>query len=59
MSGSQVIAAGAALSAFSGDSQHNRLMRLESPFRDKDRQASIPTKFAMRVSFHERPNWIE
>jgi type VI secretion system secreted protein VgrG len=34
MSGRQAIAAGAALSAFSGDSQHNRVMRLEFPYKD-------------------------
>jgi type VI secretion system secreted protein VgrG len=34
MSGMQEIASGAALSAFSGDSQHNRIMRLEFPFQD-------------------------
>lgn len=30
----QAIAAGAALSAFSGQSQHNRLLRLDFPFQD-------------------------
>jgi type VI secretion system secreted protein VgrG len=41
MSGSQAIAAGAALSAFSGDSQHNRLMRLEFPFKDGPQTAIL------------------
>lgn len=41
MSGSQVIATGAALSAFSGDTQHNRLMRLEFPFQDGPRTAIL------------------
>ncbi|GAB3437495.1 type VI secretion system tip protein VgrG [Massilia solisilvae] len=41
MSGSQVIAAGAALSAFSGDSQHNRFMRLEFPFQDGPHTATL------------------
>jgi type VI secretion system secreted protein VgrG len=41
MSGSQVIAAGAALSAFSGDPQHNRLMRLEFPFKDGPQTAVL------------------
>jgi hypothetical protein len=35
MGESQVIAAGAALSAFSGASQHNRLMRLDFPFEER------------------------
>jgi type VI secretion system secreted protein VgrG len=41
MGGSQLIAAGAALSAFSGDSQHNRLMRLEFPFKDGPQTAIL------------------
>jgi type VI secretion system secreted protein VgrG len=42
MGGSQVIAAaGAALSAFSGESQHNRILRLEFPFRDGPQTATM------------------
>ncbi|GAB3410918.1 type VI secretion system tip protein VgrG [Massilia agilis] len=41
MSGSQVIGAGAALSAFSGDSQHNRFLRLEFPFQDGPQTATL------------------
>lgn len=37
----QVIAAGAALSAFSGESQHGRLMRLEFPFQDGPQVATL------------------
>lgn len=38
---SQVIAAGAALSAFSGESQHNRLLRLEFPFQNGPQTAIL------------------
>lgn len=41
MSESLVIAAGAALSAFSGDAQYNRLMRLEFPFKDGPQTAIL------------------
>ena len=41
---SQVIAAGAALSAFSGQSQHKRLMRLEFPFNDGPPAILLPNK---------------
>jgi type VI secretion system secreted protein VgrG len=41
MGGSQVFAAGAALSAFAGDAQHNRLMRLEFPFGDGPQIATL------------------
>lgn len=38
---SEVIGAGAALSAFSGDSQHNRLLRMEFPFQDGPQTAIL------------------
>jgi type VI secretion system secreted protein VgrG len=41
MGESHVIAAGAALSAFSGHSQHNRLMRLEFPYEDGPQTAVL------------------
>jgi type VI secretion system secreted protein VgrG len=41
MDGSQVIAAGAALSAFSGASQHNRILRLDFPFKDGPQTATM------------------
>ena len=44
MGESQVIAAGAARSAFSGASQHNRLMRLEFPFEDGPPAILLPNK---------------
>ena len=44
MDGSQVIAAGAALSAFSGASQHGRLLRLEFPFGDAPPAILLPNK---------------
>lgn len=44
MGESQVIAAGAALSAFSGASQHNRLMRLDFPFKDGPPAILLPNK---------------
>ena len=44
MDGSQVIAAGAALSAFSGASQHGRLLRLEFPFADAPPAILLPNK---------------
>ena len=39
-----MIAAGAALSAFSGRSQHNRLMRLDFPFEDGPSALLLPNK---------------
>ena len=45
---SQVIAAGAALSAFSGNSQHNRLMRLDFPFEDGPPAILLPNKLVAR-----------
>jgi len=44
MDESDVIAAGAALSAFSGQSQHNRLMRLDFPFEDGPPAILLPNK---------------
>jgi type VI secretion system secreted protein VgrG len=44
MGESQVIAVGAALSAFSGASQHNRLMRLDFPFKDGPPAILLPNK---------------
>jgi type VI secretion system secreted protein VgrG len=44
MGESQVIAAGAALSAFSGASQHNRLMRLDFPFKDGPPATLLPNR---------------
>ena len=44
MGGSHVITAGAALSAFSSDSQHNRIMRLEFPFDDGPPAILLPNK---------------
>jgi len=44
MGESQVIAAGAALSAFSGQSQHKRLMRLDFPFDDGPPAILLPNK---------------
>ena len=41
---SQVIAVGAALSAFSGASQHDRLMRLDFPFKDGPPAILLPNK---------------
>jgi type VI secretion system secreted protein VgrG len=41
MDGMQVIAAGAALSAFSGASQHNRILRLDFPFKDGPQTATM------------------
>lgn len=49
MSDIQAIAAGAALSAFSGASQHNRLMRLDFPFEDGPSAILLPNKLV----FHE------
>jgi len=46
MGKSGVIAAGAALSAFSGQSQHNRLMRLDFPFEDGPPAILLPNKLA-------------
>lgn len=45
---SQVIAAGAALSAFSGNSQHKRLMRLDFPFEDGPPAILLPNKLVAR-----------
>jgi type VI secretion system secreted protein VgrG len=50
MDGSQVIAAGAALSAFSGASQHNRILRLDFPFKDGPQTA---TTLANTLHAHE------
>jgi type VI secretion system secreted protein VgrG len=44
MGESQAIAAGAARSAFSGASQHNRLMRLEFPLKDGPPAILLPNK---------------
>lgn len=44
MGESQEIAAGAARSAFSGASQHNRLMRLDFPFKDGPPAILLPNK---------------
>jgi len=44
MGESQEIAVGAALSAFSGASQHNRLMRLDFPFKDGPPAILLPNK---------------
>ncbi|MDN4053305.1 type VI secretion system tip protein TssI/VgrG [Massilia sp. YIM B02763] len=44
MGESQVIAIGAALSAFSGASQHNRLIRLDFPFKDGPPAILLPNK---------------
>ncbi|MGF6273983.1 type VI secretion system secreted protein VgrG [Massilia sp. UYP11] len=44
MGESQGIAVGAALSAFSGASQHNRLMRLDFPFKDGPPAVLLPNK---------------
>lgn len=45
---SQVIAAGAALSAFSGDSQHKRLMRLDFPLENGPPAILLPNKLVAR-----------
>jgi len=44
MGESQTIAAGAALSAFRGNAQHNRLMRLDFPFEDGPPAILLPNK---------------
>ncbi len=44
MNDSQIIAAAAALSAFSGASQHNRLMRLDFPQKDGPSAILLPNK---------------
>ncbi len=49
MDGSQAIAAGAALSAFSHDAQHDRLMRLEFPYNDGPDRILLPN----RLKAHE------
>lgn len=46
MGNSGVIAAGAALSAFSGEAQHNRLMRLDFPFEDGPPAILLPNRLA-------------
>lgn len=46
MGKSGVIAAGAALSAFSGEAQHNRLMRLDFPFEDGPPAILLPNRLA-------------
>lgn len=48
MSESGVIAAGAALSAFSGDAQHNRLLRLNFPFEDGPPAILLPNRLNAR-----------
>ena len=48
MSESQAIAVGAALSAFSGASQHNRLMRLDFPRHDGPSSILLPNKMVAR-----------
>ncbi|WP_229507532.1 type VI secretion system Vgr family protein, partial [Massilia psychrophila] len=48
MSGSQETAVGAALSAFSGASQHKRLMRLAFPFEDGPPAILLPNKLVAR-----------
>jgi len=47
MGESQAIAAGAARSAFSGESQHKRLMRLDFPFEDGPPSLLLPNKLAI------------
>jgi type VI secretion system secreted protein VgrG len=49
MDGSQAIAAGAALSAFSHDAQHDRLMRLDFPYGDGPDRILLPN----RLKAHE------
>ncbi len=44
MSANYVVAAGAALSAFSGASQHNRLLRLEFPYKDGPPAILLPNR---------------
>ncbi len=48
MGENQEIAIGAALSAFDGSSQHNRLMRLDFPFEDGPPAILLPNKLAFR-----------
>jgi type VI secretion system secreted protein VgrG len=48
MGESEVIAAGAALSAFSGQSQHNRLLRLDFPFEDGPPAILLPNRLVAR-----------
>ena len=48
MDGSQAIAAGAALSAFSLDAQHDRLMRLEFPRNDGPDRILLPNRLKAR-----------
>lgn len=45
---SDAIAAGAALSAFSGDAQHNRLLRLDFPFEDGPPAILLPNRLTAR-----------
>ena len=48
MGTSDGIAAGAALSAFNGDAQHNRLLRLEFPFDDGPPAILLPNRLTAR-----------
>jgi type VI secretion system secreted protein VgrG len=48
MGESHIIAAGAALSAFRGNSQHNRLIRLDFPFEDGPPAILLPNKLVAR-----------
>jgi len=48
MGESQIIAAGAARSAFTGESQHNRLIRLDFPLKDGPPAILLPNKLVAR-----------
>ena len=48
MGESQVVAAGAAWSAFTGESQHNRLIRLDFPLKDGPPAILLPNKLVAR-----------
>ncbi|WP_449406026.1 contractile injection system protein, VgrG/Pvc8 family [Massilia phosphatilytica] len=48
MDGSQAIAAGAALSVFSHDAQHDRLMRMEFPRNDGPEAILLPNRMTAR-----------
>ena len=48
MDGSQAIAAGAALSVFSHDAQHDRLMRLDFPRGDGPEAILLPNRMTAR-----------
>ena len=50
----QEIAAGAARSAFSGASQHNRLMRLDFPFKDGPFAILLPNKLVAHEEVSRR-----